>query len=417
MIRKNLALAAILALLGCAVAAPVAAEEASAPKPSVRVEVGKPVQAALELLKSKQGQEALAKLKEAEAVAARTPFETYVIDRIKGQALAMSGDVLASAQAFEAAAGSSVAPLADKLPLLAAAIGQYYTAKDYRKAAAVAALYEQTGGKDEGVHSLRVRSLFLAGDYPATLALVGAEVSAIEAAGKTPAEEQYKILAESAQRAGDEARYLAVLKKLAHTYPNKAYWPVLVQSLSHKSGMNTASDRLYLDYLRLQGAVGTLKQAAAYEAAAQIALQQGYPLEAKSFLDQGYEAKLLGQGADAARLRKLRDAVAKGVAEDSKLLGSDDAKLANAKDGNPLFNGGFNYVLHGQADKGLAMMEAGLKKGGVRQPEDAKLRLGYAYHLAGKPAQAIAAFRAVPAANEGASALAELWILFLSSAR
>ncbi|WP_417070893.1 hypothetical protein [Niveibacterium terrae] len=394
-----------------------AAEEAAPAKPSVRGEVAKPIQAALELLKANQAGDALAKLKEAEAVAARTPFETYLIDRIKGQALALSGDGVAAAQSLEAAANSSAAPAADRLPLIAAATGQYYAAKEYAKAALSASRYEKDGGKDAGLHSLLVQSLFLSGDYAACAKLMAADIQAQEQAGQKPAEDQLKILAQCSLKQGDNAGYLATLKKLALAYPSKAYWPVLIQSLSHKSGMNTASDRLYLDYLRLQDAVGTLKQAGAYEAAAQIALQQGYPLEAKSFLDKGYAEKLLGQGADASRHRKLRDAVAKNVAEDNKLLGTDDARLASAKDGNPLFNAGFNYVIHGQADKGLSMMEAGLKKGGIRQLDDARLRLGYAYHLAGKPAQAITAFRAVPATNEGAAALAELWILYLSAAR
>ena len=413
MIRKILTLVAMATLLGSSMAVSVAAEEAAPAKPSLRAEVGKPIQAALELLKTNQAGDALAKLKEAEAVAARTPFETYLIDRIKGQALALAGDGTGAAQALEAAANSPAAPAADRLPLLAAATGQYYAAKEYAKSAASASRYEKEGGKDAGLHSLLVQSLFLSGDYAACAKLMAADIQALEQTGQKPAEDQLKILAQCVLKQGDNAGYLAALKKLALAYPKKEYWPALVQSVRQKSGM---SDRLYLDYLRLQNVVGTLKHAGEYEAAVQLALQQGYPLEAKSFLDKGYAENLLGQGADASRHRKLRESVAKNVTEDNKLLGSDDAKLAAAKDGNPLFNGGFNYVVHGQGDKGLSMMEAGLKKGGIRQLDDAKLRLGYAYHLAGRREKAIEAFKAI-SGNDGAVSLAELWVLYLSAAK
>ena len=38
---------------------------------------------------------------------------------------------------------------------------------------------------------------------------------------------------------------------------------------------------------------------------AQLALQAGYPVEAKKVLDQGYAAGMLGKGSEAARQKRL----------------------------------------------------------------------------------------------------------------
>ena len=124
---------------------------------------------------------------------------------------------------------------------------------------------------------------------------------------------------------------------------------------------------------------------------------------------------MLGVGADAERHKRLRDLAAKNLAEDTKTLGQDDAQLASAKDGSAALNSGLNYVLHGRADKGLGMMESGLSKGGMKHPEDARLRLGYAYHLAGQTQKAIQMFKKAQD-TEGSAALARLWAIRLGQA-
>ena len=59
----------------------IAQEPGAGAAQTVRPEVGKPIQAAIELIKSKKGKEALAKVREAQAVGDRTPYENYVVER------------------------------------------------------------------------------------------------------------------------------------------------------------------------------------------------------------------------------------------------------------------------------------------------------------------------------------------------
>jgi len=64
----------------------------------------------------------------------------------------------------------------------------------------------------------------------------------------------------------------------------------------------------------------------------------------------------------------------------------------------------------GQYDTGIRLMEQGIAKGGLRQPDDAKLHLGIAYLAAGQKPKAVDAFKGVGGAD-GTADLARLWLI------
>ena len=84
--------------------------------PTVRPEVGQPLQAALDHLKARRTKEALAKAREAQAVPDKTPYETYMATRVLGQAAAAAGEGATAAAALENAAASAAAPEAERRP-------------------------------------------------------------------------------------------------------------------------------------------------------------------------------------------------------------------------------------------------------------------------------------------------------------
>src|SRR5258706_9848134 len=107
-------------------AASALAQEPAPSGPTVRPEVGKPIQAAIELLKSKKGKEALAKVREAQAVGDRTPYENYLVERVLGQSAATAGEPAIAARAFENVATSPTSPEGGRRQLLAAAASPYH---------------------------------------------------------------------------------------------------------------------------------------------------------------------------------------------------------------------------------------------------------------------------------------------------
>ena len=67
-------------------------------------------------------------------------------------------------------------------------------------------------------------------------------------------------------------------------------------------------------------------------------------------------------------------------------------------------------VCAGHFEKGIALMEQGIQKGGIGQPDEAKLHLAIAYLAAGQKANAITAFKSVQGSDSTAD-LARLWLI------
>ena len=123
--------AALAAALLLASAAPAWAQN------TVRPEVGKPLQAAESLFKAKKYREALAKVAEADAVAGKTPYETYVIQRTKGSIAAAAGDNETAAKAFEAVIASGQVKGPEQLKMVQAVAGPLLPREGLREGRAV----------------------------------------------------------------------------------------------------------------------------------------------------------------------------------------------------------------------------------------------------------------------------------------
>lgn len=380
---------------------------APAPNDVFREEVSKPLQAADELLKTGKYAEAMVKIREAEQIADRTPLEAYVINRMRGIAAHGMGDTKTATTSFEAVIASGRSPPGEQLKLEEAIAVMYFKAGDYANAASWTQRYLKEGGTNPDMRMQLVRSLYLGDKFAAAATELRAMVDADEKAGVTPALDRLQLLASSYVKVNDGAGYVFVLDKLLVYYPKKEYWADAIRRVEGKPGF---PDNLRLDVLRLNEATGSLTSAAQYTAMAEMALRIGSPGEAKRTLDQGFAAGILGTGPDADQQKKLRDSAAKQVADDEKLFAQNAKDAAAAKDGNALLSVGYAMVSAGQFDKGIALMEQGIQKGGISRPEEARLHLAIAYLAAGQKAKAIAAFKTVQGGDATAD-LARLWLI------
>jgi hypothetical protein len=395
------------------VAASALAQEPGASGQTVRPEIGKPIQAAVELLKSKKGKEALAKMREAQAVGDRTPYENYLVERVLGQAAAAAGEPSIAARAFENVATSPASPEAERRQFLAAAASQYYLMKNYAKTAELAARYFRDGGAEKSVRTIYVQALYLGNDFASAAKELMKDLEAEERENKAPTEEQLQLLANSCSQIKDAACYGKAMEMLVAYYPKRDYWLSVIYGIATRPGF---SERLALDLARLKIETGTMRGADEYLDAAQLALQEGFPMEAVRIIDKGYASGILGTGPEAARHKRLKDMAARSLAEDKKALAREEPQSGAGKDGRALFNEGFNYVLLGKPEQGLALMEKGIRDAkAFRRLEHAKLQLGYAHHLAGQNQKAIQILKTVQGAD-GAAALARLWAIRLSRA-
>ena len=370
---------------------------------TVRPEIARPLQAAQDLMKAGRYKEALARVREGDAVANRTPYETHVLDRMRGSAAAGAGDEATATKSFEAALASGRLQNADRLLTLEAVAGSSYRAKDYAKAVEWSQRYFKEGGSSAQMQSLQVSAQYLGGDFAGVVRGMQQKVQAAETAVPLVDEPTLRLLAASQLKLGDEAGYANTLEKLLVHHPRKEYWADLLARVQNRSGF---ADRLALDMYRLQAATDTLDEPAQFVEMAQLALQGGLPGEAKTVVDSGYAAGKLGTGVEAERHKRLRELANKQSLEDQKTLNAD----VIGRNAEALVNTGQALVSAGRIDKGIELIESGIVKGGLKRPDDARLHLAQAYLKSGNKDKAIETFKSVRG-TDGTAELARLWVI------
>jgi hypothetical protein len=374
---------------------------------SLRPEVGKPLQAAQELIKAGKYREALAKVRDADAVGGKNAHESFMVERMRIAAASGAGDVDTAARSFEALAASGKVSAADKARMAESIAGGYYRAKDYGKAMQWGQRYFKEGGTSGSIRTLLIQSQYLSGDYAGAARELTAEIQAAEKGGATPAQDRLNLLLNAATQLKDQSSTVFALERLVTYYPKKEYWVDLLSRMQRKPGF---SDRLVLDTYRLSLATGSMSAAADYMEMGQLALQAGHEIEAKQVVDKGFASGVLGQGPEGERHKRLRDLVDKKIAEAKDARAAEEKEALAAKDGNGLVAIGFSKAMGGEAAKGIALMQQGIAKGGLKRPEDAKLHLGIAQLMAGD-AKAQATLRSV-GGTDGTADLARLWSLY-----
>lgn len=378
--------------------------QAQAAKDSLRSEVAKPMIAAQEFLKTKKYAEALAKIQETDAIANKTPYETFAIEQTRGIAAYSSGQMDVAAKAFEAAIESGKMPAADQPNIMDALTSIYFQAKNYEKVVAWGQRYFSAGGKSPDTKTRMVYSRYLMADYKTAANELNAEIAANEQAGQPPAEQTLQILANCYLKLNDTDGYTRVLGLFVQYYPDPKYWAELITRSQKAAGAN---NRYSLDFYRLLRATGNVKEAGEYMEMSRKALEV-YPAEARTIIEQGFAKGVLGAGPSAAEQKKLREQIAKAAAEDQKLLSKTSGE---AKDPDAQVSNGYAFVTMGQFDKGIALIEKAIAKGGLKRPDEATLHLGMAYLEAGDKVSALKHLQAV-AGTDGAAQVAKLWILY-----
>ena len=387
---------------------------AEAPKDTVRPELFKLLDPAAikPLMDAKNYAEVQNRVQQAEAFPNRTPYEDYVVNRMKLSLGSATNNNAIAMPALEAVINSGRLQGQEQADFILALGNMHYNAKDYAKAIEWFKRYQKESPTPEKVTPSLIRAHYLAGDFASAKAALLPAIEATEKAGQKPSEEDLRLLASSANRVKDDAGYLTALEKLVAHYPNDDFWTdVLNRGVARKPGFDAQTNMI--NVYRLEAATVKKMAAEEYVDLAELSLRDGFPSEAKKAMDAGYAAGVLGQGANAKSHAALRDKATKGAADDAKNIAAGEASAAKAKTGAGLVNLGWAYATMDQGDKGVGFIQQGIAKGGLKNPEEAKLRLGMAQALAGKKAEAIQTFETVKGGG-GAGDLAKYWIVHLN---
>lgn len=376
---------------------------------TVRPEVGKHLKDAAALIKAGKHKEALAKLRDAEAVGGRTPGENNAIEGTRFSAAMGAGDADSMARAFEVLKPRLAA--AQQLQYMEAIAGTYLRASSAPKALEWANKYFAAGGSSATMKTVQQQAQFKSGDMSAVLKDTLAEVQAEEKAGKAPSQDKLNLLLYAAQKKNDAATEALATEKLLNYYPRKELWAQILGGLPSKKGF---SARFGLDVYRLKLATGNMRGADDYMEMAQLAAQAGFPEEGKKVVEQGLAANVLGQGAEGARHKRLLDLMVKKIAEGKAALGEAEKAANESKAGDDLVKLGLAQVFGGDKATGLKLVEAGIAKGNLKRADDTKFYQGLAYYTAGDAGKAQGAWRTVKG-TDGSGELARLWSIHARS--
>ncbi|MFZ6757315.1 tetratricopeptide repeat protein [Undibacterium sp. Ji50W] len=394
------------------VTADTAQAQAAAPadptkQQTVRAEMGKPLNEIQELLNAKQYPQALEKINALDALEKKTPYEMFALHRLRAVVASGTNDSAMMAQSFENMINTEFLKEPEKLRLIEAMAGTMFNEKKYVQARSWAGRYLEREPGNVGMNNLVARSYYLENDYANTIKVLNNQLAEDDKAGRKSTQENLRLLGGAYQQLKDNNGYATVLERLLGTYPQKEYWSDLLYRIEHRPGF---AERLRLDMYRLLLITDNLDDGSQYVEMAELALLAGLPTEAKKAVDAGFAANILGTGKEAAKHKQLRDRVNKQAADDLKNPDAGEASAKSAKTGIGLLNIGYNYVINGQQEKGLALMEQGLAKGGLKSVDEGKLHLGMAYLQAKNREKAKEIFKSIQS-TDGAADLARLWLL------
>ncbi len=381
---------------GDAAYAAAAKKDAKEAPPTVRNAIGKSLNEAMKAVDAKDFATALTKVKEADEVKDKTPFEEYQISKYYGF-IAINQpmpDYAAAATAYNRQIASGGVPEADKAGMYNVAMRLNYQMKNFPEVIKDAVELQKMQPLDDTGYLVVIQSYYNTNDFPNAADTAKKEIAAKVAAGGKPSEDVLGLLLNAQIKAKNEAGAREALDQLAMITAKPDVWG---QEIDFVLGAKGMTDHELLNAYRLSILTGTMKDAD-YAAMATIDLQNGLPKEAISVLTKGNKSGDLMTQANSLAMRDDLNALATEAAKQTN--GEVDVKL------------GESYYTYGQYDKAVAALENGIKKGGLKNQADAQTTLGIAYLAAGQKDKAVAAFEQAAKDQDAAGQVAHAWALY-----
>jgi tetratricopeptide (TPR) repeat protein len=351
----------------------------------------------------------LAKVQEAEAVPIdKSEYDKYWFHEYRGIAYTNLKQFPEAGRELEAAYSSPCFAEVDKPGRQKMLMQIAYQNKDYPKAIEYGKqVYASTPDADSGVYL--GNAYYITNDFENTRKVLADVVSKLEASGKTPEEQTYRILQSACLNLKDNACVVDQMEKLVLHYPKPNYW----QDLTNAMMRTSASDKELLNIFRLSDGVGVLKEASGHIEMAQLALGAGLPGEAQTAIEKGLqEGAFTAQREKDLANRVLAEAKT-AVTLDKSTLDKQDASARAKPTGDSDVKLGAAYLSYGQNDKAVEALQRGIAKGGVKNPDEAGLLLGIAYVRSNNKPEASKAFGTVTK-DPAMARIAKMWLLYTS---
>lgn len=403
-------LALATALIAAGAAAPAAAQnkaDQAAPAAERKFDLSKEARKAIGELQKALNEKSAdfpQKLAAAEAVAKSTD-DKYVIAKFKLQRAIEGGDKAAQTAAVHEILASGGADAAETKLLRDYLAGQAIEGGDFAQAEAVYAERVAANPNDlDSVVNLARAKLELKKDAEA-LELLRKAIQLSEASGKPAPESWYSNALGLAHRLKMRPVTAEIARQILEKYPS----PTNLRNAISMVGTSNLDQESYLDLLRLMYLAGTMNTGEQYLELASVLNDRAFPGEAKAVLDAAAKAGHSTGNAGA----QLQSRVSGRVAEDRGALPGVEPKARSAANGSLALTTGSAYAGYGDYDKAIEFYKLALQKGGV-DANVVNTRLGIALALAGRNAEAEAAFKALTGPR---AEFAPLWLGWLAQRR
>ncbi len=408
-IRALLAGAAIIAAAGLVAATPALAAEG---KQTNSAKLGKPLKEAHDDLNAKKYADAIAKLREAEGIAGKTPYDQHLINDMLGFAYARIQNYAEAAKAWEAELDDGFMAQSEIPTRVRQLAEANYQIKNYDKAIEFGNRAIKGGFADEELKTLVGQAYYLKGDWKNALRFEEGLVDEKIKNGQTPKSESLQLVLSACVKLNDSACETRALEKIVTYYPKPDYWYQLLYTMRQQTSGNDANT---LQTYRLMSEVDVLRSPEDYTEMAQLALEAGSPGEAQHILEKGIAKGVFTDPRAKSKNQRLLETAKKTAATDQASLPKIEKDADAAPTGAKNVGVGLAYLGYGQYDKAVDEISKGLAKGGLRNETEARLLLGIAQLKAGHKEDATKSFHAVKG-DASLERLANLWTLHAKQA-
>ena len=398
--------ACLLGAVSGAALMPVLAADAPDERPKVSRAVSKPLLEAQQLEAAKDYAGAMAKIQEAKAIPERTPFDDYAIIQISSNIAISQQDYPAVLAAAEAMAASPAEPASDKPGTRHNLVLLEYRVKNYAKSVQYGEDLQALGKLDKDTATAMVQSYYFINNYPKAQALSQEWVNAAIAANQPPDESMLNILFSSQAKNNDQTAAAKTLELLAKYYSSPADWDRLIQVAMGTAGITNVEG---LDLYRLRWAAAAMSKGEDYSLMATIAMQLGYPGEARYVLQQGIQMGRLSSvgGVGPAFQQARTQAIA-----DEKLIPAFAVEAGKSPTGEKEEKLAETYYGYGRFADSEAAVRLALSKDGLRDPGQAKILLGMDLVAQGKYQDAVNILHEVTTGSEARMQTVHLWSIY-----
>ena len=401
--------AAIIAAAGLVAATPAFAAEG---KQTNSAKLGKPLKEAHDDLNAKKYSDAITKLREAEGIPGKTPYDQHLINDMLGFAYARIQNYAEAAKAWEAELDDGFTPQSEVPTRVRQLAEANYQIKNYDKAIDFGNRAVKGGFADEELKTLVGQAYYLKGDWKNTLRFEEGLVEEKIKNGQTPKSESLQLMLSACVKLNDSACETRALEKIVTYYPKPDYWYQLLFTMRQQTSGNEAN---LLQTYRLMSEVDVLRSPEDYSEMAQLALEQGSPGEAQHILEKGIAKGVFTDPRAKAKNQRLLESAKKAAATDQASLQRIEKEADAAPTGAKNVGLGLAYLGYGQYDKAAEAISKGIAKGGLRNESEARLLLGIAQLKAGHKEDATKSFHAVKG-DPSLERLANLWSLHAKQA-